>query len=396
MRSLREVAAVIAVSLRGIPTRPGPSIVIVVGIAGVVAVVISVFALAAGYSEAANKTGSADRAIILASGALTEASSSLSRENVQAVLDGAEIKNDQAGKPIASAESLELVRLADRRTGLDSFATIRGLGAAALTLRPEIHIIEGRMFKRGLHEVIVGRSVQRRLRGLARGDRFPLAQGADWTVVGVFESNGDSHESELLTDVETLHSVFQRDTFNGVTVQLDSPDSFDSFKSALATNPSLAIQVKREAAYFAETAEPETRILKFIAYTIGSIMALGAVAAAVNATNSAIGARSKEIATLRAIGFSGYSVLVSVFIEALALSSVGAVVGASLARYFFNGSPVSTVTDASPAVVTYALHVSPGLIALGMGSACVMGLVGGLFPAIRAATFPVATVINGR
>lgn len=396
MGSLREVVAVTALSLRGIPSRPGSSTVIVVGIAGVVAVLLCVFALAAGYSESAARTGSPDRVIILGRGALTEAGSSLSREDVATVLDRPEIKQDSSSKPLASAESLVLVQRADRRTGLDSFATLRGVGVAGTVLRPEIHLVEGRMFKRGLHEVIVGQAVQHRLVGLAIGDRFPLAAGADWTVVGVFASNGDSHESELLTDVETLHSAFQRNFFNSLTVRLDKPEHFDPFSAALNANPSLAIQVKRESAYFAAAAEPEARILRFIAYTIGAVMTIGAVAAALNAMYSAISTRSKEIATLRAIGYSGYSVLVSVFIEALALSAVGAAIGALLAWSFFNGNSVSTVTDASPALVVYALRMSPGLIALGIGSACIMGLTGGFIPAVRAATLPVASVINAR
>lgn len=395
MRSLRELLAVTALSLQGIPGRPGSSTVVVVGIAGVVSVLLCVFALAVGYTEAATKTGRPDRVIVLGRGALAEAGSSVSRENVVTILDAPGIKQDRDSKPMASAESLVLVRRTDRRTGLDSFATLRGV-AAATTLRPEIHLVAGRLFKSGLHEVIVGQSVQRRLLGLQLGDRFPLAQGANWTIVGVFDSQGDSHESELLTDVEPLNSAFQRNFFNSVTLQLDSPESFDAFRTALTTNPTLAVQAKREAVYFAEAAEPEARLLRFIAYTIGSIMAFGAAAAALNAMYSAIGARSKEIATLRAIGFSGYSVLGSVCIEALLLSCVGAALGAWLAWYFFNGSAVSTVTEVSSALVIYALHMSPGLIALAMGSACVMGLVGGLFPAIRAATLPVAAVINGR
>ena len=274
MRSLRELLAVTALSLQGIPSRPGSSTVVVVGIAGVVSVLLCVFALAVGYTEAATKTGRPDRVIVLGRGALAEAGSSVSRENVVTILDAPGIKRDRDSKPMASAESLVLVRRTDRRTGLDSFATLRGVAAAATTLRPEIHLVAGRMFKSGLHEVIVGQSVQRRLLGLQLGDRFPLAQGANWTIVGVFDSQGDSHESELLTDVEPLNSAFQRNFFNSVTLQLDSPESFDAFRTALTTNPTLAVQAKREAVYFAEAAEPEARLLRFIAYTIGSIMAL--------------------------------------------------------------------------------------------------------------------------
>jgi putative ABC transport system permease protein len=392
--SLRQIVAVTAMSVAGIPRRLGASLVIVIGIAGVVAVLISVFAMVTSFTATAGKTGRADRAIVLNRGADSEGTSSLPREAAVALLNAPGIKKDPAGKPILSAENLAFVRLTDPRTGLDTFATLRGVGGQALALRPEIHLVEGRMFKPALHEMIVGRSLQRRLAGLDVGKRVALLQG-DWTVVGAFESGGDSHESELLTDVETLLSAFQRNVFTSVTVLLDSPETFDAFKAALTTNPALSVAVKREPDYFSEASRPMASLLKIIASTIGVIMGLGAVFAAINTMYSAVSARSTEIATLRAIGYDGAPVVVSVLVESLLLALLGAFIGAAIAWVFFNGNSVSTITGTSPSPVTYTLNVSSKLIEFGIFSACVIGLLGGLLPAARAARLSVAVAIRG-
>jgi len=392
--SLRQIVAVTAMSVAGIPRRLGASLVVVIGIAGVVAVLISVFAMVTSFTATAGKTGRADRVIVLNRGSDSEGASSLPREAAVALLNAPGIKKDQVGKPVLSAENLAFVRLTDPRTGLDTFATLRGVGSQALALRPEIHLVEGRMFKPALHEMVVGRSLQRRLAGLEVGQRVALLQG-DWTVVGAFESGGDSHESELLTDVETLLSAFQRNVFTSVTVMLDSPETFDAFKAALTTNPALSVEVKREPDYFSEASRPMATLLKIIASTIGVIMGLGAVFAAINTMYSAVSARSTEIATLRAIGYDGAPVVVSVLVEALLLALLGALIGATIAWVFFNGNSVSTITGTSPSPVTYTLNVSYRLIGFGILSACVIGLLGGLLPAARAARLSVAAAIRG-
>jgi putative ABC transport system permease protein len=273
-------------------------------------------------------------------------------------------------------------------------ATLRGVGAEVFALRPEMQLVEGRVFVPAVHEVIVGRAATTRLDGVAIGNQIRLPQG-DWTVVGVFESGGDSHESEFLTDADTLISAFSRgDTFSSVTVGLGRPDAFDDFKNALTTNPALSVEVKREPEYFADASRPISRLLTFIAYVIGGIMTLGAVFAALNTMYSAISARAVEIATLRAIGFGASPVVVSVFVEALLLALLGAAIGAWLAWFLFHGSAVSTMTGTSPSQMTYSLVVTPELIGLGIGCACVIGVLGGLFPAVRAARLPVAMAMR--
>lgn len=394
MSFIKEARAVTAMNLKSLPRRAGTSVVIVIGIAAVVAVLISVLAMATGFRAAAAKSGRPDRVIVLGEGAEVEAGSGLPRAATATIFDAPAIRRNAEGKPIASAEVLSFFPLTDRARGRDTMSTLRGVGAEAFQLRPEMKLIEGRMFTPAVHEVIVGRSATLRLAGVAVGDQIRLPQG-DWDVVGMFDSGGDSHESELWTDANTLISAFNRgDSFSSVTVQLDSTEMFDEFKNALTTNPALSVEVKREPDYFADASRPIGDLLTFIAYGIGGIMALGAVFAALNTMYSAISARTMEIATLRAIGFGASPVVVSVFVEALLLALVGAAIGALLAWTFFNGSSVSTMSGNSPSQMTYALVVTWELIALGIGAACLIGVVGGLFPAIRAARLPVATAMR--
>ena len=394
--NLRQLGGAIATTLRGIPSRPGPSLVIITALAGVVAVFICVTAMVIGFTEAAVKGARPDRAIILSRAATSEAESQLTRANTLEIMNAEQIRRDRDGKPIASAEPIAFVRLIDRHTQLDSFATLRGVGPSTSSLRPEIQIKEGSMFRPGLQELIVGRSAQRRLADLDVGAHIYLSQGDAWTVVGVFEGNGSLRESEMLTDAETLLSSFQRSSFNSVTVLLTALDRFDAFKAALLTNPNLSVDVRRESQYFSEIAGPRARLMRLVAYTVGGIMVFGAFFAALNASYSAVAARSSEVGTLRAIGFSGYVVVVSVLIESLLLACTGAVIGAAIAWLFFNNNSISTLPGGSPTPITYYLHITPSLIGLGTAAACLIGLLGGLIPGTRAATLPIARVINSR
>jgi len=393
MASLRQIVAVIAMSLLGIRHRVGPCLVIVLGIAGAVGVLISVFAMAEGFSAMATRTGRAERAIVLAKGAETEASSSLSREEVAVVLGAGSIRTDAQGRSIASADSLAFLRLTDEHTGLDAFATVRGVSQQVLSLRPEVRLVEGRMFEPGLNELIVGRTLQRRLAGLDVGSHLSLPQG-EWTIVGVFASDADLRESELLADAESLLSAYRRNVFNSVTVALQSSTRFDSFRDALARDPALSVRVERERDYLAAASAGTSKVLSFIASFIGGVMALGAAFAAMNAMYSAISTRSLEIATLRALGYGATPVVISVLFEAMAWALVGATIGAGAAWQILCGNAVSTLSSASPAPVTFVLDVGPGLVAIGIACACTIGLFGGLFPAIRVARLSVASALK--
>jgi len=389
---LRQMRAVTWMNLRSIPQRFGTSSVIVVGIAGVVAVLISVLAMATGFTHTVLATGRDDRAIVLRGGSDSELASTLSREATLTIMDAPGIGKTSAGKAIASAEPVVIVDMPKKSNDSGANVTIRGVGAEAVALRPEIRIVAGRMFQRGLRELIVGRGAESQFKGLDVGSHIAL-RGSDWSIVGAFESNGDSHESELLADGETVLSAYRRNLYQSVVVLLDSKDSFDTFMSALTTNPQLSVAVMRERDYYAHQSQRMGTVLAFVAYFVGGIMAVGALFGALNTMYSAVSVRSREIATLRAIGFGAAAVVLSVLIEAILLSVLGALIGAGLAWLFFNGNVVSTLGSNFTQVV-FRLAVSPSLILLGVIWACAIGLIGGLFPAIRAARLPVATALR--
>jgi putative ABC transport system permease protein len=392
MNMLRQIRAVTWMNLTSIPQRFGTSSVIVVGIAGVVAVLISVLAMATGFKRTIVATGRDDRAIVLRGGSESELASTLSREATLTIMDAPGIRKDSAGKPIASAEAVVVVDMPKKSNDSGANVTIRGVGAQGMALRPEIHIVAGRVFQQGLRELIVGSGAQAQFKGLDVGSHIAL-RGSDWTIVGAFESNGDSHESELLADGETVLSAYRRNLYQSVVVRLESKDSFAAFKNSLTTNPQLSVDVMREHDYYAKQSQRMSNVLSFIAYVVGGIMAVGALFGALNTMYSAVSVRSREIATLRAIGFGASAVVVSVLIEAMLLSVIGALIGAGLACVFFNGNVVSTLGSNFTQVV-FRLAVGPSLVVLGIVWACVIGLVGGLFPAIRAARLPVATALR--
>jgi putative ABC transport system permease protein len=392
MNMLRQIRAVTWMNLTSIPQRFGTSSVIVVGIAGVVAVLISVLAMATGFKRTIVATGRDDRAIVLRGGSESELASTLSREATLTIMDAPGIRKDSAGKPIASAEAVVVVDMPKKSNDSGANVTIRGVGAQGMALRPEIHVVAGRVFQQGLRELIVGSGAQAQFKGLDVGSHIAL-RGSDWTIVGAFDSNGDSHESELLADGETVLSAYRRNLYQSVIVRLESKDSFAAFKSSLTTNPQLSVDVMREHDYYAKQSQRMSNVLSFIAYVVGGIMAVGALFGALNTMYSAVSVRSREIATLRAIGFGASAVVLSVLIEAMLLSIIGALIGAGLAWVFFNGNVVSTLGSNFTQVV-FRLAVGPSLVVLGIAWACVIGLVGGLFPAIRAARLPVATALR--
>jgi putative ABC transport system permease protein len=392
MSALSQITSISAMNLRSIPQRLGTSFVIVIGIAGVVAVLLSVLAMATGIMKTIANTGRPDRAIVLRGGSNAELSSALSRDNAVTIMDAPGVKRGADGKPIASAETLTLVELPTEKGQSWANATIRGVGPAVLALRPEMKLVQGRMFKPAVHELIVGTKAHSQFEALGLGKRIAFANG-DWVIVGIFASGGDRHESEIFGDAETMMSAIQRNAYQPVTVQLESAGSFDAFKTALTTNPTLSVDVKRESEFFAEESKPISRVLSIVAYVVGGIMAVGALFGALNTMYSAVGARAVEIATLRALGFGSASVVVSVFAEALALALIGAGIGSLAAWVFFDGNVINTSAGGISQLV-FALTLTPALIALGIVWAAAIGLIGGLFPAVRAARLPVAQALR--
>jgi putative ABC transport system permease protein len=393
MRVLKQIGSVTMMNLKSVPHRLGASSVIVIGIAGVVGVLVSILAMVGGLSQMMNSTARADRAIVVSTGAGFETLSNIPREASQTIMDAPGIRRGPDGKPLASAEALAIVRLTLKRGGGSGNVSLRGVGAAGLAVHPEIHLVEGRTFGSAVREVIVGRTLQRQFRDLELGQPFVL-RGAEWTVVGIFESHGDPHESEMITRAETLQSAFERTTFQSVAVLLESADSFAQFKGALTSNPALSVDAMREADYYRQQSQAFSRLLSVMAYLIGGIMAVGAVFGALNAMYSAVSTRTVEIATLRVLGFGASAVIVSVFAEALLLALVGGAVGGCVAWLLFNGHAVST-NGGGLTQLSVPLAVDLSLIGFGVLWACIIGMVGAAFPAIRAARAPLAAALRG-
>jgi putative ABC transport system permease protein len=389
---MHQVVAVTGNNLRSLPQRIGIASVVVIGIAVTVAVLVSVLAMAAGFSRTVSHTGRADRAIVLRGGSQAELESTISRPDVLTIADAPGIRRSADGKPIASAEAVSIVSLEQKHTGTKANVTLRGVAPKAWELRPEIRLVAGRMFRPALRELIVGEAAVAQFKGLELGGHVVFREG-EWTVVGLFDSDGDSHESEMVGDIETVLSAYRRNLFQDVVVLLESAQSFDTFKDALTTNPTLSVDVKRETDYYAEQSKQLSRLLFFVAYVVGGIMAVGAVFGALNTMYSAVSSRSLEIATLRAIGFGALPVVVSVFVEAVMLALIGGALGALAAWIFFNGNSVNTL-GANFTQVVFRLTVTPQLALSGIMWASVIGAIGGLFPAIRAARLPIAAALR--
>jgi putative ABC transport system permease protein len=270
---------------------------------------------------------------------------------------------------------------------------VRGTEARVLGVRPEAHIVQGRMFTPGLKEIIAGKGAQAQFANLNVGDKAAIRDG-DWTVVGVFESGGDVHESEIWADLETLMAAGHRGAPTTVTAQLDNDDAFNTFKNALTTDPRLSVKPQREPDYYSSRSQALNGFITGLGYTVGVIMAIGALFGALNTMYAAVSTRTVEIATLRAIGFGGVPVVISVLIEALALSLAGGLIGAVFAYLLFNGFKVSTLNMQTFSQVAFAFKVTPDLLQQGIVWACVIGLIGGFFPALRAARLPIVDALR--
>ncbi|MEP6884102.1 MAG: ABC transporter permease [Gammaproteobacteria bacterium] len=388
----KQLIAALSMGLQTLPQRLGASSVIVIGIAGVVAVLVSVLAMGAGFKHTLADSGRADRAIILRGGSDAELNSNLTRADVDTISNAPGLAKDSSGKALLSNELVTVVNVPKADTGTDANVTLRGVGLKLTEVRPELKIVDGRMFHPAVRELIAGAGAVKQFRGLTPGSVLHL-RNADWIVTGVFISNGDVHESELLADVDTVGSSVERNGYSSAVALLTTAADFTRFKDALTTDPQLKVDVQREPEYYATQSKPLTKAINVVGTTVAIIMAIGAMFGALNSMYSAVAARGLEIATLRAIGFGALPVLLSVMIEALLLSLLGGVIGASLAWLFFNGHSVSTLGGAFAQVV-FQLTVTKTLIVTGIIWACVIGLLGGFFPALRAARLPVAEALR--
>jgi putative ABC transport system permease protein len=387
----RQTLAVAGVGIAGLPQRWGASSVVIVGIAGVVGVLVAMLSMGAGFEATLKGTGDDRTAIILRGGAQAETNSNIGRDQVPliAALDG--IARDANGRPLLSAEASQIASLPKRDDGVDANVQIRGVGPEAWELRSQVRVVEGRKFEPGRREIVVGTRAQKQYRGLDTGTQIELANQV-WDVVGVFES-GDSHESELWVDAETLMTTYSRPSFQSAVAKLDGDDGFEKLKTALAADPRLKLDVQTTRDYYGKQSQGLTQLIKVLGTAIGTIMAIGAVFGALNTMYAAIATRAREIATLRAIGFRGLPVVVAIMLETMMLALLGGILGAALAWLIFNGYSVATLSGNFSQVV-FQFQVTPELLWTGLKWALGIGLVGGLFPALRAARLPVTDALR--
>ncbi|HJR56971.1 MAG TPA: ABC transporter permease [Rhizomicrobium sp.] len=386
MTFFTQMNAVTRMGFASMPTRLGPSLVVVIGMACAVGALLSVLSLSTGIMNVVNK-GRPDRAIVLSQGAQFEGGSTITRANASVIADLPGVKRTANGRPAASADVLSGIRVTKKSDGLETGQEVRGVGPEVLALRPEIRMVSGRMFQPGKFEVIVGKSASALYQNMNVGDRVDLPQG-EWKIVGAFESGGNFLENSTLTDAQTLASSMRQSNYKSVTVMLDSPAALDNFRRALNANPTLAVEVTRETTYWERLSASINTIFKAIAYVVGGIMGLGAMFGAINTMYAAVSNRRVEIATLRAIGFGGTAVVFSVLAEALCLALVGALIGAIFAWAAFSGNLQSF------GGLAITLAVTPAMAVNGVVFACLLAFLGGVFPALRAARQPIAIALR--
>jgi putative ABC transport system permease protein len=390
----KQCLAITRLNLYSIPRRWSSAIVIVVGLAGVVAVFCALLAMTEGVRTTLRATGQPGNVIVLRAGSSAELNSGLSREAVTLIREAPGLARDAAGHPLASGEIIVVTELLKRgETSGGANVSLRGVDPrAGFALRPQLRIIAGRRFTPGLRELIVGSGLKREFQGAALGQTL-RTRGSVWTIVGVFES-GDAHDSELWADIDVAQSTFGRTGFSSVLAATDTaPGSLHVFEDHLTSDPRLNVDVQSESDYFDSQTRTFRATIGVVAGVVTFIMGLGAVFAALNTMYAAVAARVREIATLRAIGFAGGAVLVSVMAESLALALVGGVIGVLIAYLLFNGLTVSTLSDNFTQLV-FSFRMTPRLVARGLLIALAVGMIGGFLPALRAARLPITTALR--
>jgi putative ABC transport system permease protein len=383
----QQAWSVTRVGIATIPQRLGSSSVVVVGIAGVVGVLVALLSMAAGFQTTLRETGTEDTVIVIRAGSQTEINSVIDHDTAVVVSQAPQVLHDSAGQPIASPELVVVAALPKKSDGVDGNVEVRGVGEHAWELRPNVKMIEGRKFQPGLRELITGKNAQGQFRNLTVGSNLKL-NGQLWTIVGVFDS-GDSHNSELWGDTGVVGSTYRRqNSTSSVSMRLTSADAFETLKAALTTDPRIKVDVSTTRYYYNQQSEGITTAIRVLGITVGVIMAVGAIFGALNTMYAAVATRAREIATLRAIGFRGLPVIVSVLLETMLLALLGGALGAALAWAIFDNYTASTLGSNFSQVV-FAFKVSPALLWSGLTWALAIGFIGGLFPAVRAARIPV-------
>jgi putative ABC transport system permease protein len=390
---LSQIVAVTGVNLRSIRERAGSSAVAIFGIVGVVIVLVGVLSIAEGFRAAMKSNGDDHTVMVMRAGADTEMTSGLSGEHARIIADKPGIARDADG-PLASPELLVIVDHPLQRSGTDANVPLRGVEPVAFKVHTNVRIVEGRAFTPGRNELVVGRAATHQFENLQIGSVVRWGEN-DWTVVGIFDAGGAAAESELWCDARVLQGVYRRgNSYQSVLLRLENPDDFDQLKDALTTDPQLSVTAIREREYYERQSQTLQTVIRSVGVAIAFLMGIGAVFGAVNTMYNAVASRSREIATLRALGFGSIPVVCSVLVESVVLAIVGGLIGGAIAWLAFDGYQTSTMNFQSFSQVAFAFAVTPSLLLLGLIGAVLMGLLGGLLPAIRAARMPVVTALR--
>lgn len=385
---LNQVATVTAMNFRNLPSRIGTSLVAVIGIGGVVGVLVALLSMGEGFHAALDLSGRDDVALVLRGGSVDELSSDLSRSEFDVIVAAAGIARDARG-PVAAGELYTIVDLPMRSTGTEANVPFRGVMARSPELRDGFRIVAGRMFEPGKDEVIIGRGAFTQFRDMDLGHRVTWGSHT-WTVVGVFAAGGSVSESEVWTDLTVLRGVYRRgNSVQIVRARLESPTALQSLRAALDKDPRVNVAVRSERQFYADQSHALVVLVQYLGTTISLLMGVGALFAALNTMYSAVSARTREIATLRALGFGAAPVVTSVLLESALLGVLGGLLGGTLVYVALNGYQASTLNWASFSQITFAFTVTPRLLVTGLMYSLILGLVGGLLPGLRAARLPV-------
>lgn len=385
MKALRQFFALLAVSLSGLALRPGPALTIIVGVGCAVGVLVSMLAMGSG-ARRQEVSHARDDLVAVAEVGQRPLAGSISREDAAAIQDSPYIRRDEEGRPIIVMESMIPIQGRRRGTGARIFTPLIGVTPNIMAYQPEMRFTAGRMFRPGMHELVVSNNCVRLFSGFGIGDRQSI-HGMAWTVVGHFGA-GDEGQCTMFADVNSIMSTFSRNTYSGLAVRLRSPADFAAFSAAIKANPAVHLFAERQRKVMADSFKGLNSLLDFASYFVGTIMAIGGTLGAVNSLYAIVDSRRRELATLRAIGFRPGTIVASTLCESTLLALLGALIGAALAWVFFNG------LSASPFGYSFRLDVTPALALIGVIWALIMGLIGGILPAVRAARVSVTAALR--
>ena len=380
-------------NVRSVRARWTSTIVAVLGIAGTVGVFVAMLSLARGFKATLVASGAPDNALVMRAGSSSEMMGGITLDSIKVIQDAPGIAQGSNG-PLITQDVVGVMPIPLISTGTDANVQIRGVSPNVLEIRKFVKMSQGRMFNPGMSEIVVGKNASKTYRGLTVGNKIDMA-GGHWEVVGVFDAGGSAFDSEIWTDSRVLNDILKRPSniFQSATVHLDSPRSFQALKDSLTSDPRLNVDVTREIDYYAKQSTTMTTLITVLGGLVAAIMAIGAVFGALNTMYSAVAERGREIATMRALGFNAYSVVFSFLVEALLISFIGGVIGC-LVVLPLNGLTTSTMNFQTFSNLAFAFKITPELLVKGVIFALVMGVVGGLLPAVRAASLPVATALR--